>query len=92
MTGILEQETTVVYDHSEKVYRIFSTYAPHIRKFTADKRAKLIDSGEEWATFEVLADDFDIKKAFRNKRKLTDEQREELAERFRRVREAKDAG
>lgn len=87
MAAIDETETTVVYDHRDKVYRVWTNYQPHIRKFDKDDRATRTGGDDTQATFTVSADDFNITGGFRRRVSMTEEQRKNLAERMRTIRE-----
>lgn len=87
MTAIDETETTVVYDHRDKVYRVWANYQPHIRKFDKDCRASRTGGDDTQATFVVSAEDFNITGGFRRRVSMTEEQRKKAAERLRAVRE-----
>lgn len=88
MATTQEMETTITYDHAEQKYRVWSSYRPHINRFLKDERASLTGEGEDWASFEIASQDYDIRNAFKRKVNLSDEQRAAAAERLRKAREA----
>ena len=84
-----EQETTVNYLPKEDTM-IYSANPSHIRKLkakVAEGKATLIRETEDDITVSVPAGKYDPIRGFKTARTLTDEQREEMAERFRKVRE-----
>lgn len=87
MAGYSEIETTVTYDHQEKMYRIWTNYRPHINKFKQNENVTIEEEGEDYAMFLISSEHYDIRKGFKFKRKLTDEQRRELSERMSKARE-----
>ncbi|QUY60868.1 hypothetical protein [Gulosibacter molinativorax] len=88
MATTTEMETTITYDHAEQKYRVWSSYRPHISRFKKDERARLTGEGEDWASFEIPASQYDIRNAFKRKVTMSDEQREAAAERLRKARAA----
>ena len=87
MATTSEMETTVTYDHQEGLYRIWSSYRPHIRKFQNDSRATEAKSGEEFSEFTIPADQFDVTKGFKRRFTMSDEQKQAAADRLRKARE-----
>lgn len=79
MVSKTETETSVVYDHIEGVYRVWTNYRPHIAKFDREDRALVVDRGEDWAQYLVPANQFDIRKGFKSRRTYTAEERAEMA-------------
>ena len=80
-----ETETTVVYDHGDKVYRVWTNYGPHVRKFTGlveSGRATLIESDDESVSVNVPASEYDAGRGVKTKRVMTEEQRRAASERM----------
>lgn len=90
MATTAEMETTVVYDHAAQTYRVWSSYRPHISRFKRDTRATLTGEGEDWASFEIPAEDYDIRNAFRRRVSMSDEQKQAAADRLRAAREGRE--
>ena len=86
MATVSEQETTVTYDRQERVYRVWSSFTPHINRYKKDERAKLVREGEDFAEFTISDSDFDITKGFKRKVRMTDEQRAAAGARLANVR------
>lgn len=86
MSKTEETETTVTYDHQEKVYLIWTNYRPHLNKFRKDERAINGLQGEDWGEFTIPADKFSIVRGFKSIRNLSPEQKAAAAERLSKAR------
>ena len=88
-----EQETFVRYDALEKQWTIETNYYPHIQKVLKLPAAyKVLNTEEEegrtiWLNAIMkIGEDFGINVFPKKKRKMTEEQRQELAERMKQAR------
>lgn len=80
-----EQETIVIFDVEVGKWHIDTTYPPHVRKygFAIEKiEEKTQDRLSGW-----ISDEYSSSFMVKKRRKLTEEQREELANRMAKLRE-----
>lgn len=82
-----EQETSVNYEGDSEEVRIFSCIRKDITalkksgKFTLVDEGKYVD-GSIWAEFTIPVENFSVARGAKSQRKLTDEQRQALADRL----------
>lgn len=88
-----EQETFIRYDVLDKQWTIETNYSPHIQKVLKLPEAYGVLNTEEedgrtiWLTAIMkIGEDFSINVFPKKKRKMTEEQRQELAERMKKAR------
>lgn len=81
-----ETETSVVYDLTARVYRVWTNYGPHRRKFLAmveEGRAELVVDDGEVLSILVPDSEYDLRRGFKTKRApMSDEQRAAAAKRL----------
>ena len=87
MTARDEQETTITFMRDDEQVSVYTSNVPHLRRLRnlASDRDYVteIRGGDDWGEFMVDAANFKLFSAIRNKRTMTDEQREAAAERMR---------
>lgn len=83
MTTREEMETTLVYDHIEKVWRFYSTCLVHTREFLADTRARVCEEGDGWVSGVFAGSDCTLNGFF--KRSASEAQRAAAREQMRRI-------
>lgn len=87
-----EQETFIRYDALDKQWTIETNYSPHIQKVLKLPEAyEVLNTEEEGRTIWLnaimkIGEDFSINVFPKKKRKMTEEQRQELAERMKKAR------
>lgn len=88
-----EQETSVAYsaaDHQVHIWTCIKTDLNRLRKddrFT-EVKSGVYNSGHEWAEFTIDRDQWNPIRGAKRKVTMTDERRQELAERLRNLRKA----
>jgi hypothetical protein len=80
-----EWETTVTWIHTDDVVRIYTAHPKHLNRLRNDNRATLVRDYGDSADFTIPADQFDPLKGF--KRRMSEEQRQAVAERLATYRE-----
>lgn len=90
-----ERETTVSYTDADDSVIIFSCIRKDITAMKKKPKFELIEEGilkptTPWAKFRIARADFDISRAARSSRTLTDEQRQQVAERLAEARKKKE--
>lgn len=85
-----ERETTVTMSDGDPLVRIWSCQRPTITRLRKKREVfKEIASGHdgtrEWAEFTIPAERFNLARGAKGRRTLTEEQREQLAERARKT-------
>lgn len=86
MTTRVEMETVAAFSVADNIVRIYSSYAPHIRKMREDPAYVEIRGGKDFAEFEITTEHFDLIRARRHPRHLNADQRAALAARMVEVR------
>ena len=88
----LERETTINMSDGDELVRIWTAQRRVINRIRKDDRFTItsegVEDGTEWLTATIPADKYHPVTGAKRERNLTDEQRQELAERLARVREA----
>ena len=89
-----ERETTVAYCEVDDTIRIFTCIRTDITAMSNKKQFTLVsegvdDGGTKLAWFSIPRSEFDISRAAKTRRNMTEEQRAASAERLRRAREKK---
>jgi len=84
---LAEQETTITVDLDERLVRIHTTVAKHIRAFDKDDAFTRVDGGDDWAKYTIPEAEWSPITGRKRHRELSDEQRKVLADRLARVRE-----
>lgn len=86
-----ERETTIVWSPGEPMVRIYTNVAHHLRAFRADEAYKETHTYPEEngifeaAQFEIDRELFNPVRARKRPRVMTDEQRQELSDRMKKV-------
>jgi len=84
-----EQETTVTWLRSEDVVRIYTTITADLKALRENDKATQIRGDEEWGEFTIAATDFKPLKGFVRKRKMKDQQKDDLRKRLKAMKESK---
>lgn len=86
MTALSEQEVTVTWLRDEGLVRIYTSNPVEARRLRKETRVTQVKGDETWGEFTVGITDFHPLKGFKTKRKpLTDEQKDALRERMKRL-------
>jgi hypothetical protein len=80
-----EQETIVIYDVERRGWHIDTTYPPHVRKYREFVGEIEEDSDDRLAGW--LSEDFSYSFTGRKKKVLTDEEKQQIANRFKSARQ-----
>lgn len=89
----LERETTINMSDGDNLVHIWTAQRRVISRIRKDDRFTIVtegnEDGTEWLTATIPADKYHPVTGAKRERNLTDEQRQELADRLARVREGK---
>lgn len=86
-----ERETTITYADGDEVVQIYTCIRRDITAMSKKEQFVEIERGFYpgkvlWAKFEILREDFDVARAAKTKRNLSDEQRQALSDRLKKAR------
>ena len=82
-----EQETVIRFSPGEDEVHIWTNYPAHVRHFSKDERYTLSKVDQDGAHFTIPRTEYNPVKAAKNRRNLTDEQKQALADRLAKSRE-----